>query len=76
MTTPETIPKKGDTVLLAAEDAQVFLSFKRHREKFLTLLSAGVFELDSGRADISVHNGLIQGVHIYRQTFKRVSGTI
>jgi hypothetical protein len=69
-TTPDNMKKEG-AVLLAAEDAQVFIAFKRHREKFLTLLSAGVFELQSGRVDISVHNGQIQGVHIYQQTFKR-----
>lgn len=68
--------KPGTSVLLTAEDAQVFIAFKRHREKFLTLLSAGVFELQSGRADIAIHNGQIQGVHIYRQTYKRASGTI
>jgi hypothetical protein len=71
MTEPLEQLKPGASVLLAAEDAQVFIAFKRHREKFLTLLSAGVFELQSGRADIAVHNGQIQGVHIYQQTYKR-----
>ena len=53
------------------EDRETFLAFKKHREKFLTLLEAGVFDLDFGQVNINMHNGQIQQVYLNRMTFKR-----
>jgi hypothetical protein len=63
-------------VLITGEDAQVFLAFKQNREKFLVLLTAGVFDLDAGKVVVNVHNHQIQTVHIDRMTYKRESVTL
>ncbi len=68
--------KPGTSVLLTAEDANIFIAFKMNREKFLTLLAAGVFELDSGKAEINIHNGQIQNIHIHRMTYQRPRSTM
>lgn len=65
------IIKPVGNVLITGEDAQVFLAFKAHRDKFLTLLGAGVFDLEAGKVEINVHNGQVQNVHIHRMTYQR-----
>ena len=67
----EITTKKVVPIMITGEDAKVFLAFTANREKFLILLKAGVFDLDFGRAEINVHNGQVQNVHIDRMTYKR-----
>lgn len=69
-------PPVQPSILIAAEDANVFIAFKRNREKFLVMLNAGVFELDSGKAEVNIHNGQIQNIHIHRATYVRARGTM
>jgi len=58
---------------IVKEDADVFLAFQKHREKFLVLLQAGVLDLPSGQAEINIHNGQIQSVHIHNMTYRRAN---
>ena len=67
----EVKPVKIADVLLTGEDAQVFMAFKMNREKFLTLLQAGVFDLPSGQVEVNINNGVIQNIHIHRLVYKR-----
>lgn len=60
---------------IVKEDADVFLAFQKHREKFLVLLEAGVFDLQGGQAEVNIINGQIQTVHIHNLTYKRTSNT-
>lgn len=69
------IGKKIDVIIMP-EEANTLLAFRKHREKFIELMQAGVFDLESGRAEIDVHNGQIQTVHIDRMTFKRGRGSM
>lgn len=48
---------------------------KENEEKYLALLQAGVFDLDSGRVEINVNNGKVQNVHIHKMTYKRETKT-
>lgn len=70
------IPVPPNTVLMTTEDAGVFIAFKRHREKFLTLLNAGVFELDSGKIEININNSQIQNIHTHRMTYQKPRSTM
>ena len=65
--------KNGTRILLTEEDATVFVAFKRNREKFIVLLKAGAFDLDSGRVEVNYNNGQIQSVHVHKMTYKRDS---
>ncbi len=58
------VPKT--TILIPAKDT----------EKILTMLQAGVFDLDSGKIEINIHNGQVQNIHINRMTYKRTSATL
>ena len=60
-------------ILLGQEDFIVFVSFKKHREKFLSLLKAGVFDLNSGRAEININNSQVQSIFLHSMTYKRDS---
>lgn len=66
MTTPTPV-----AIPIVSEDRETFLAFKKHREKFLTFLEAGVFDLDHGQISINMHNGQIQQVYINRMTYKK-----
>lgn len=72
------IKEQGNNVLLTMEDAKAYRVFVRNRDKIITLMEAGVFELQNGKAEINMHNGQIQIINIHRRTFKRavVSGRI
>lgn len=63
-------------IVILPEDTNAYLAFRKHREKFLTLLSSGVFDLENGKAVINTHNGQIQTVYIDRMTYKREHGTM
>lgn len=58
-------------IIIAPEDANVFIAFKRHREKFLVLLEGGAFELDNGKVVVNVHNGQFQSIYVDRMTYRR-----
>ena len=64
---------KQSKILIATEDPQIILAFKLHREKFIILLKSGVFDLQSGKAEININNGVIQNVLLINQTYKRES---
>lgn len=53
------------------EDSRLLLAFQKHREKFIVLLKSGLFDLQSGKAEINVNNKQIQSVHIHQLTYKR-----
>lgn len=59
-------------ILISEEDALLFEVFKKHKEKYIALLSAGVFSIEVGRAEISINNGQIHMVHIRKMTYKRI----
>lgn len=61
----------GTKIILTQEDAKIYNAFRENREKFIALLEAGVFDLDSGKAEVNMHNGQVQSVHIHRMTYKR-----
>lgn len=63
--------KKGVRILMAGEDAKLFILYQKNRDKFIELLKAGVFELDSGRVEINVNNNQIQSIFLHKMTFKR-----
>uniref|UniRef100_A0A6H1ZR61 Uncharacterized protein n=1 Tax=viral metagenome TaxID=1070528 RepID=A0A6H1ZR61_9ZZZZ len=63
---------KTTEILIAPEDSQIILAFKANRDKFIILLKAGVFELQSGKAEININNGVIQNVLLINQTYKRI----
>ena len=63
--------KNTTEILVVAEDPQIVLAFKTHREKFLTLLKAGVFDLQSGKAEININNGVIHNILLVNQTYRR-----
>ena len=50
---------------------QPILAFKTHREKFIILLKSGVFDIQSGKAEININNGFFQNVLLINQTYKR-----
>lgn len=56
---------------IVKEDRETFLAFKKHREKFLVFLEAGVFDLDHGQVNINMHNGQVQQIYVNRMTYKR-----
>ena len=64
---------KQSKILIATEDPQIIFAFKLHREKFIILLKSGVFDLQSGKAEININNGVIQNVLLINQTYKRES---
>ncbi len=57
--------------IVAGEDPAVIAGFKNNREKFLTLLESGAFDLESGKIEINVNNGQIQSIHTYSMKYKR-----
>lgn len=59
------------TIIIAPEDPQILIAFKKHRLKFIALLQSGVFDLDSGQANININNGQIQNIFINQMTYKR-----
>lgn len=61
-------------ILMTGEDAKVFIAFKANREKFLALLSGGVFDLANGQVVINMHNGQVQSIHVDQLTYKRQAG--
>lgn len=63
-TTPVIVP-------IVKEDRETFLAFKKHREKFLVYLEAGVFDLDHGQITVNMHNGQVQTIHVNRMAYKR-----
>lgn len=63
--------KHGNNVYLTEEDAVAFTKYMQHRDKILTLISSGMFELPSGKVEINVNNEQIQSVYLYHMTYKR-----
>jgi len=55
------------------EDAEVFMAFQKHREKFLILLQSGAFDIVGGQLEVNIINGQIQTIHIHNMTYKRPS---
>lgn len=57
---------------------EITLAIQQHGEKFLVLLKAGIFDEQSGSAQIiiNMHNGQVQTVHIDRMTYKRGSDKV
>ena len=58
-------------LLLSPEDPDIIIAFKTHGEKFLALLEAGVFHLESGKVELNINNKQIQSVFIHKQAYKR-----
>jgi hypothetical protein len=61
------------SIVLAHDDAQALIAFSKHREKFLALLEAGVFDIESGKVEVNIHNGQVQNVHVNRMTYRRAA---
>lgn len=40
-------------------------------KKFIIMRKAGVFELESGKAEININGGHIQNIHTEKMTYKR-----
>lgn len=51
----------------------LFLTLNSHREKLIALVTAGVFDLQSGKVEINLNNGAIQSILIVNQVYKRDS---
>jgi len=62
---------KGNSVFMADEDAVLFLKYMKHRDKFISLLTAGVFDLESGKVEVNLNNNMIQSVYLYHMTYKK-----
>lgn len=58
-------------VPIVSEDRETFFAFKKHRDKFLILLAAGVFDFQHGQIDINMHNGQIQQIYLNKLAYKR-----
>lgn len=63
----------GTKITLTHEDAKIYHAFRKNREKFIVLLEAGVFDLESGKVEVNIHNTQVQNVHIHRMTYKRAA---
>lgn len=63
-------------VILVGAEAAAYLAMRRHAEKIVTLMNAGVFELQSGNAQVNFNNGVIQNVFINQVTYKRKGASI
>lgn len=64
-------------VILTGEEARLYRLFRRHFERLEPLLLDEEFlALQTGKIDINVHNGQIQTIHVYKQTYRRVSKAV
>jgi len=63
--------QQGVNILLTKEDATIFVAFKNNRDKFIEMLKAGVFNLESGKVEININNNQIQNIYIHQMTYKR-----
>lgn len=65
-------------VELTAIEASKFVEYQRHRQLFLTLLEAGVFETKNGTATLSFnHEGMLMEVWTQKElAFKRRAGMV
>lgn len=63
-------------ITIGPNDVLVWRTFLKHRDKFIVLLEAGVFDAESGHFDLNVNNGQIQTVFYNRMTYKRESGRV
>lgn len=60
---------------IVKEDRDTFLAFKKHREKFLIFLEAGVFDFQHGQVNINMHNGQVQQIYLNALSYKRKAPT-
>jgi len=60
-------------VLIAHERPEIILSFTKNREKIIALIEAGIFNIDSGKVEINIHNNQIQNIYTERMVYKRTA---
>lgn len=69
------IEKQGNKIILTKDDADTYREFIKNRDKFTTMNSAGLFDLEYGKIEINLHNGQIQSIHIHKMLYKRSSNS-
>lgn len=67
------IEKKDNKIVLTKKDAEAYRQFINNRSKFITLLDAGLFDVEYGKIELNLHNGQIQSIHIHKMLYKRSS---
>lgn len=63
--------KQGNQILLTREDAIIFMAFKQHQDKIVSLLGSGMCDMQSGKVEINIHNNQIQSVYLYQMAYRR-----
>lgn len=66
--------KEQEPIKMTKEEWKLYQSFVQNKDRFAVLLSAGVFDLKQGKAEINCHNGDIHSVNIHTRTYKRAVG--
>jgi hypothetical protein len=56
---------------LNPEEARLYAAFKKNISKFGVMLDHGVFDVKEGKAEINIHNGMIQSVYLNTMTYRR-----
>ena len=55
------------------EEIATYEEYKRNRDKFIALLKSGMFDMQSGKAEVNMHNNQIQNVYLYQMAYRRKS---
>lgn len=65
------------TVMLTAEEAELFMRFREHQTEFKQLLEAGLFGIKSGSAEIHFDiDGALASIDMHFRVFRRVRGVV
>ena len=55
------------------EDTMILVAFKQHKDKFTALLKSGIFDIQSGKAEVNIHNDQFQSIYLWQMSYKRKS---
>lgn len=60
-----------NTVILTNEEAELFKSYMKHHDLFLTMELTGVFDIQYGKAVLNFSQGLLQNITKEEIAWKR-----
>lgn len=66
-----TTTNPNDGIVIYGESAE---NYTKYRDQFNALVESGVFDIESGRVELNIHNGQVQNVHVRKMTYKRKAG--